>query len=226
MPNPMRYKGSDLNIDPRRAFSKPGFAEKIALIAALWQRVESRFGYAFAMMLRGQEGAAIEIYASLIDRNLRKQVFLVTAKNRLSDELVTEAATLFDAARRLSTRRNDVVHAVWTTLERRPESILLVSPKDEIRLIHKLTLDDKPDFEFSLIEYTLKDMDSIIHDIDEFNRLGEGYMWRVARFVSRRASKPGPPQDAPLPQKETSTFEAPQTTQASQPLQPPKDRPS
>lgn len=116
MPNPVRHKGISLNVDPRRAFSLPGFAEKIALIAALWQRAESILGMAFAMMLQGQESAAVEIYGSLIERNLRKQAFLAAARGRLSADLLAEAEGLFQAARRLSGRRSDVVHATWTTL--------------------------------------------------------------------------------------------------------------
>ena len=169
-PNPFKYKADRLKVDPKRAIRKKGFASRLALVAALWQRVEVSFGYVFAFMLGGKETAALEIYGSLIDRNLRKQAFTAAAQDRLPRQLLTEGVQLYERARRLSGRRNDVVHALWTTLDLRATSIFRIDERDELRYLHNMLRPEekRDDFIFTLTEYTITDLDKLIEDIERF----------------------------------------------------------
>lgn len=191
MPNPYKFKGYKINLDPAIAFAKPGFAEKSALIAAAWQRVEMRLAMAFVFMLDSQQVAALEIYSSLIDRNLRKQAFLAVAKDALSSELVLEGVSLYEDARRLAGRRNDIVHASWVTLEKRPNSIFRMEPKDEMRLLHSFPKNGYQ-FECTLTEYMGADFDNLVDDIKIFFARCDAHAWAVARAVRKLEPKPYP----------------------------------
>lgn len=163
----------------------PILAQKIALIAASWQRVEVDLGSIFTFLLGGNEGAALEIFNTLIDRHLRKQALEAVAKDRLPSVMFDKAMALFQNARRLSGRRSDVIHATWTTVPARPHSLMWVDPADisrrlhnnikmGIHLAHSVNVGAAPDkenhdnTEITLIEYRESDFDNLLKDIAIF----------------------------------------------------------
>jgi hypothetical protein len=136
MPNPIRYKGSDFRVHPNVLLERPTLAAKIALVAAYWESLESELGVVFAHLLGGQEDAALRIFSELIDRNLRKIALLAAAKDSISDTLCNQISDLFDKVRKMSGRRNAVVHAQWTVLPSRPNSLLLVEHKEVLKTFY------------------------------------------------------------------------------------------
>jgi hypothetical protein len=211
MPNPIEYRLTDVTMDHPAALHRlPEFAVLIALTAATWQGVENELGTIFTVLLGGDEGAALEIFHSLIDRNLRKQALQAVAKNRLPGELLYAVTALFESARRLAGRRNDVVHATWITIPNRPNALMRVDPADISRRLHRrvnhgiaLALDttfsnigatspkaDAPEheFEFSLIEYKEQDFRLLLADINSFKEKVQKVANRVLGHVAAHAA--------------------------------------
>ena len=210
MPNPIKYRLTDVSIDHPAALHRlPEFAVLIALTAATWQGVENELGTIFTLLLGGDEGAALEIFHSLIDRNLRKQALQAVAKNRIPRELLDAVTALFESARRLAGRRNDVVHATWITIPSRPNALMRVDPSDISRRLHRrvnrgiaLALDtafsgigatlseaDAPEheLEFSLIEYKEQDFHLLLADINAFREKVQKAANRVLGHVAAHA---------------------------------------
>jgi hypothetical protein len=250
MPNPIKYRLTDIGIDhPAALYRLPEFAVLIALTAATWQGVENELGTIFTVLLGGDEGAALEIFHSLIDRNLRKQALEAVAKNRLPRELLDAVTALFESARRLAGRRNDVVHATWITIPNRPNALMRVDPADTSRRLHRrvnrgiaVALDsafsdiggalpeaDTPEheLEFSLIEYKEQDFRVLLADINAFRERVQKLANRVLGHVAARAvaerMQSIPPQK--LRTLEDRLRRRRQTTPKSLPSSPPEEPP-
>jgi hypothetical protein len=190
MPNPLRRRPADLTFDhPAPLLRHPEFARKIAMIAASWQGVDNELASIFTILLADYEGAALEIFTAFIDQSLRKQALLTVAKDRLPQELLAVVVKLFEDARRMAGRRNEVIHATWATTTTRPDSLIWVDPKYISRHMHRLFVEGvsealvgifglsksglpKPKevnwAETTLIEFKARDFTILLTDIESF----------------------------------------------------------
>lgn len=186
MPQPYRYRFLSLKTPPDALLERPKLAVKIALVAAMWQSVENDLANIFMHLLGSEEHAALEIFNSLIDRNLRKEALVAVAKNRLPPPLLERATALFGEARRHANRRNMVVHATWATISVRPESLMRVDEADILRFRHLIQNQSLErafanhigapvpeakigsDVEVTLMEYRERDFDEILALITSF----------------------------------------------------------
>jgi hypothetical protein len=130
MPNPYPYRGIPAAFAEAALIMRPALALKIGLVAASWQRVDDLLGLIFAHTIGGQEGAAMEVFNVLIERNLRKDALLAVAKNRLSKHLIEHIAETFEKARKMARTRNGIIHASWAAIDQRPESLMAYNPGD------------------------------------------------------------------------------------------------
>jgi hypothetical protein len=139
-------------------------------------------------LLGAEEHAALEIFNSLIDRNLRREALVAVAKNRLPPEMLERATALFSEARRHASRRNAIVHGTWTAVISRPHSLMLVDATDILRFRHLMQnqslesafakhIGEKPpeakvgsDVEVTLIEYRENDFDDVLTAITTFRQ--------------------------------------------------------
>jgi hypothetical protein len=190
MPNPLRSRPADLTFDhPAALLRHPEFAKKIAMIAASWQGVDNELASIFTLLLAGYEGAALEIFNTIIDQSLRKKALQAVAKDRLPQELLAKVVALFEGARRMAGRRNDVVHATWATAAAHPNSLIWVDPKYISRHMHSLFIEGTikvlvrvlglPRYRLpkpqkmnegvpSLIKYEARDFTILLTDIESF----------------------------------------------------------
>jgi hypothetical protein len=84
----------------------------------------------YATMLYGEEPSAFSIYHSLRSNDIRKNVFLVTARENLPATLYDEVESFFQELREVAGKRNLAVHGTWAATDSRPDSLFLCEPKD------------------------------------------------------------------------------------------------
>ena len=134
------------------------------MIAASWQMAEDLLSLIFSHTLGGQEKAAQEIFNVLIDRNLKKDALLAVAKNRLSPALQGRISVAYERGRKLAKKRNEVIHASWAIIDKRPQSLMSYEPGYQaIRKSMALNseIDDYRD-SWNFTEYTEKDLDTTL----------------------------------------------------------------
>jgi hypothetical protein len=176
MPQPFRHLSGDLIEDPNVLLQRPNLAVLIALIAAKWTRIETQLAFMFGYMLKSEEGSALAIYHTLIDRSLREAAFQAVAKNKLPLELQKRISGLFARLRPLATKRNVVVHGTWSIVTTRSASLMLIDISDVNKHFHQVrsTVEspkNRPEPPtFKLTEYMERDFHDICRSIEELER--------------------------------------------------------
>jgi hypothetical protein len=201
MPQPFRRRPNQtVTVDPEAILQRPALGVWIAHVSAQWSILEQSLTLSFATILSGQEPSALVNYNALFDINLRHQQFLATAKSKgLPQTLIEESVALQARIRKVSTRRNKVIHGIWAVCPARPNSLLLCPPDamnfklaNHLHGLHNLidsvqgkkplynvTSDLTPD-EYE--EYVERDFVDLTKTIASLNVEAENYWHKVMEF--------------------------------------------
>jgi hypothetical protein len=129
----------DFNRDLIKA--RPDWAAKIGEIAAYFTLLEATASALFMILLAGQHEAAFFIYYDLLKgdprRSTRERIFAKIAETRElpkelpQDLLLSEIMELWDDIEAVGSCRNEVVHAIWASIEGYPDALFVVKDRLE-----------------------------------------------------------------------------------------------
>jgi hypothetical protein len=214
MPQPFKRRPNQtVTVDPESILQRPAIGVLIAHVSAQWSILEQSLTLSFATILSGQEPSALINYNALFDINIRHSQFLATAKSKgLPQTLIEESDALHGRIRKVSTRRNKVIHGVWAICPDRPNSLLLCQPDAmntklaaHLHGLHSLidlaasgkqplynvTSDLTPD---NYEEYVEGDFHDLTKTIVSLNAEAENYWHKVMEFsIQHERSRREPP---------------------------------
>lgn len=230
MPNPFRCQGSLVNTHPDTLLTRPALAVKIALIAAHWQWTEDLLGLVFAHLVGGASEAAMTTFHAIKSRDIRRDVLLAVAKDRLSEDMQARILVAFKEARRIANRRSEVVHASWATIESRPNSLLAYNPsvyagQKALWMSGLAPLPRGESVIWEFAEFREQDMDDIVSSIKKHRETVHDLLRDVLISVYEASVQhPAPPTRQHLPST-ASAVRCPQTSPEPLPSLPPQARP-
>jgi hypothetical protein len=121
MRQPFEYRhGPRPNVDSDILQDFPEHARKIAAITAHWNLLAASMFVLFTVLLAGQDEAAFAIYYAVLERreNERRKAFKeIAMAKQLSKDTLKDLDTLWRDIEKVAVHRNDVVHAVWASIE-------------------------------------------------------------------------------------------------------------
>jgi hypothetical protein len=213
MPQPFeRRPNQTVTVDPEAILQRPALGVLIAHVSAQWSILEQSLTLSFATILSGQEPSALVNYNALFDINIRHSQFLATAKSKgLPQTLIEESEALHARIRKVSTRRNKVIHGIWAVCPDRRNSLLLCQPDamntklaSHLHGLHSLidlahgkqplynvTSDLTPD---NYEEYVKNDFVDLTKTIVSLNADAENYWHKMMEFsIQHERSRREPP---------------------------------
>jgi hypothetical protein len=117
-------------MNPGCLMQRPDVALGIALIASHWAELEGMLGIMYTYLLCGQEPTAFENYFSQRDWTKRRAMFRMSAKLKLTPELLAETDDLYDKVASAANERNTIVHGLWATTDSKDRALLLANPRE------------------------------------------------------------------------------------------------
>jgi len=169
---------------------RPEWAAKIGEIAAYFNLLETTASSLFMIVLGGQDEAAFFIYYDILKgdprRSTRERIFTKIADTRVlpqdfpKDKLLSQILELWDDIEAVEGCRNEVVHAVWATIDGHPDSLFAVKNRLEwlvnsnaaltCSIAHSKGLSDyplPPDLPLitGFYKYEFSDLEEIVDDL-------------------------------------------------------------
>jgi hypothetical protein len=188
---PYRWKRGPLpSIGRDLIKERPEWAAKIGEIAAYFNLLETTASSLFMIVLAGQDEAAFFIYYDILKgdprRSTRERIFTKIAETRAfpkgfsKDLLLSQIMDLWDDIGAVEGCRNEVVHAVWATIEGHSDTLFAVKDRLEwlinsnaaltCAIAHNRGLSDysaPPDLPMitEFYKYSFSDLEEIVEDI-------------------------------------------------------------
>jgi hypothetical protein len=115
MPQPYTSKSADKRpfFNHKALVERPQLATQIAVIAAIWTRIENGWGVVLAEMLDTEARVGVTMYLALSGSAAQRAVLQAVAEDRLPDELKANFAELLKIQKGPATERNTIVHGQW-----------------------------------------------------------------------------------------------------------------
>lgn len=136
MRKPFRWRRGPLpRIDADLIKERPAWAAKIGELTANWNVLEASASGIFMVLLAGEDEAAFSIYYEVLKqptRATREKIFTAVAKARnMPGIFMDDLAALWRDIAAVEERRNEVVHALWASIEGKPDSLFIVKSRFE-----------------------------------------------------------------------------------------------
>lgn len=136
MRKPYRWRRGPLpRIDADLIKERPAWAVQIGELTANWNVLEASASGIFMVLLAGEDEGAFSIYYEVLKqptRATREKIFTAVAKARNMPDIFMDALIkLWDEIAAVEERRNEVVHALWASIEGKPDSLFIVKSRFE-----------------------------------------------------------------------------------------------
>ena len=121
-----------LSFDPNDLIERPELASYIAAITTSWNRVDVELGLLLAAMLGAQAEHAVTIYATLVSSPPLISSLLAIGKKRLNQGRYEELEKLLKKYRKISGKRNDIIHGIWAVAPGVDSGLVYLNPVEDL----------------------------------------------------------------------------------------------
>ncbi len=205
MRKPYRWRRGPLPVfDSDLIKDRPEWAAKIGELTAHWNVLEASTSALFMVLLAGEDQGAFFIYYDVLKdpkRATREKIFTAIGESRrLPEWLLKQIMDLWDRVAAVESLRNEVVHAIWATIDGHDDALFVVKDRFEwlrnanaamtcnlARNRGKSTYIVPTDLPTAteFYKYTLADLQEIVNDLLTLNADSQHLQRRLANRIFR-----------------------------------------
>ncbi len=136
MREPFRWKQGPLPVVGSDVLAgRPEWASKVGEVSAHWNVLDAATSGLFMILLAGEDEAAFFLYYEILKdpkRALREKIFSTVGEARkVPPWLMHRITDYWDRVATAQERRNEVVHALWASIEGHPDALFVVKKRFE-----------------------------------------------------------------------------------------------
>jgi len=141
---------------------RPELAVLVLRVISFWSLIDQKMNSLLSALLKSQYRLSMVMLQTVDSQSLRRTIIRKIASEVLSRDDCGLLSTVFKIVASSERRRNEFAHHIWAVNQNRPDTLILINPKD-INLLEAALRDHAPpkdaDFDFQIPEFTKPDLE-------------------------------------------------------------------